>query len=465
MDFNPEENLYTSIERFERMLKTDNVYFFDSQEFENIIKYYLDHAQINLAKKALVLAMSQHPDTSSIQLLQAELFIIQDKFEKAVQLLDTLTHIEPNNEDIYIQKALLLSKKEQHLEAIELLKKALKLAENDDTDVLSLIGMEFMFLDDFANALAYFKRCIRIDTEDDTLLHNVVYCFNMLNRQQDSINYLNKYINNNPYSEIAWHQLGLQYAQLNRHYDAIRSYEYALLVDEFFIGAYVEKAKSLEAIYRNEEAIENYLLSVKIDDASAFVYFKIAENYRILKDFDNAIKYYLESIEQDPYLDKPLIALSELYLEQNNFRKAIYYLNKLIDINDENPKYWKLFAKANLKIPFYKEAAKSFEKCIQLGDRNLNTYLDLADTHFLNADFNEAIKVLLEAEIYYGNQSQIDYRLSGYYFRTGSPMLGKKHLLNALNHDSSNYKLFKSMFPSIHHSKMVKNIVLEFQNL
>jgi hypothetical protein len=47
---NDEHNF--SITKFEKMLKTNNVIFFDSIEFENIIQHYLEISKIALAKKS-----------------------------------------------------------------------------------------------------------------------------------------------------------------------------------------------------------------------------------------------------------------------------------------------------------------------------------------------------------------------------------------------------------------------------
>ena len=52
--FNPSfEEKNSSLTKFEEMLKTNQVLFFDAVEFENIIHYYIDFAKLDLAKKAL----------------------------------------------------------------------------------------------------------------------------------------------------------------------------------------------------------------------------------------------------------------------------------------------------------------------------------------------------------------------------------------------------------------------------
>lgn len=464
MDLHFEEHDNKSLKRFEKMLKTDAIYFFDSTEFERIIKYYIDSGKINLANKAITLGLQQHPATSGLRLLKAEMLIIEDKFAEALRLLNEVEALEPTNEEVFIQKALLLSKKEKHEEAIQLLKKVLEFSEEDNLDVLSLIGMEYLFLEDFERALLYFKNCLEIEADDHTNLYNIVYCYDMLNQGEKAIVYLNKHIDREPFSEVAWHQLGRQYALLEKHNESLQAFDYALLIDDQFIGAYLEKAQVLEEVGRYREAIENYLITTELDDPSAFAFFRIGKNFEKLKNSNAASEYYLKSNEQDPFLDKPLVALANLYFEKEEYNKTLFYLNMLIEIDDENPEYWRLYALSNLKISFFNEAANAFRKCIELGGNNLETYMELADTYYYIGDLKESIKILLEAEIYYHNHVDIEYRLSGLYFLIKSTTLAEQYLLKALQKNPNKYRLFQSLFPVVYNSKIVKGILLKFRN-
>ena len=192
------------------MLKTNSVLFFDSEEFEEIVHHYLENGKIALAKKATKLGLEQHPSSTNLKLFQIEMYIFENQLDIADELLDELYQLEQSNEEIYIQKANIFSRRDMHKEAISLLEKALEITA-DEADVLSLLGMEYLFLEDYENAKHYFMRCLEEDEEDYSALYNIIYCFEYLDEYEAAIDYLNDFLNKNPYCEVAWHQVGKQY--------------------------------------------------------------------------------------------------------------------------------------------------------------------------------------------------------------------------------------------------------------
>ena len=114
MQLSHNEDNNFSLSRFESMLKTNDVLFFDSNEFENIIHHYLEIGKINLAKKAVKLGLSQHPSSINLKLLKVEILVFEDKLDLADGLLAEVQDLEANNEEVYIQKAQIFSKRDEH---------------------------------------------------------------------------------------------------------------------------------------------------------------------------------------------------------------------------------------------------------------------------------------------------------------------------------------------------------------
>jgi tetratricopeptide (TPR) repeat protein len=455
---NEEEDYNLSLSKFESMLKTNKVLFFDSEEFEEIILHYLDMGKAALAKKALKLALDQHPKSTGLKLVQVEMLVFDEKLDIAEKLLNELYAIEPNNEEIYIQKANICSKRDQHEKAVEFLKIALKFTD-DYADVYNLIGMEYLFMDNLELAKESFIKCLEEDLEDQSALYNVVYCFEFLDQNLEAIAYLNKYIDKNPYSEIAWHQMGRLYYGVKDYENAIRAFDYATLIDDEFLGAFMERAKAFERLNRYEEAIESYNRTIELDDATSYALLRIGKCHEKLGNTVLALKYYNETVHEDPLLDKGWIAITDFYLRQKNYQKALFFVNKALAIDNQNRLYWKRYATINKEMNFFEEAEFGFRKAVEFGDTGLDTWLFWVDILQFLGEFESAIQTLLQASEYFPEENEIEYRLAGLYFMIQDNTKAKFHLSNGLRLKFDNYILIEDLFPVVWTKKMVRNYI------
>ncbi|GER58971.1 tetratricopeptide repeat protein [Patiriisocius marinus] len=454
----PNEHNNISLTRFESMLKTNNVLFFDSEEFEEIIHYYLENGKMALAKKATKLGLEQHPTSINLKLFQVEMFIFENELDIADQLLDQLYLIEQSNEEIYIQKANILSRRDMHREAIVLLEKAFKFTM-DEADVLSLIGMEYLFLEDYENAKVNFMRCLEEDETDYSALYNIIYCFEYLEETNEAIDYLNIFLDKNPYSEVAWHQLGKQYMLIKEHKKALAAYEFAIISDDRFIGAYLEKGKVLEKLKRYEEAIECYSITLGLDDPTSFALLRMGKCYEKLGNEVLALEYFTKCVEEDGLLDKGWIAITDFYYRKKDFEKALYFIDKAINIDSENVQYWKRYAKINRKLKWFEEAEVGFRKTLELGNYELETWLTRCDILIKLGEYEAAINNVNQAAEFYPESAEIEFRLAGLHYYRAEATDGAFHLKNALDIESEFLIIIEEIFPEILKLESVKEII------
>ncbi|WP_396183049.1 tetratricopeptide repeat protein [Flavobacterium sp.] len=459
MHLSHEEDDYNiSLSKFESMLKTNKVLFFDSEEFEEIILHYLDMGKASLAKKALKLALEQHPKSTGLKLVQIEMLIYDDKLEIAEKMLNELYAIEPHNEEIFIQKANIYSKRDQHEKAIEELEKALNFTE-DFADVYNLMGMEYLFMDNLELAKYNFIKCLEVDIEDQSALYNVVYCFEFLDQQKEAIDYLENYIEKNPFSEIAWHQQGRLSYSIKKYENALRCFDYATLIDDEFIGAFMEKGKSLEKLKRFEEAIEAFQRTIELEDPTSYALLRIGKCYEKLGNKAEAIKYYNKTVHEDPLLDKGWIAITDFYIRLKNYQKALFYVNKALAIDNENQLYWKRYATINRQMNFYEEAEFGYRKAVEFGDYQLDTWLFWVDILKFLGEFDSAIQTLVQAAEYFPEQYEVEYRLAGIYYMLQQNEKGKIHLNNGLRLNAKNRTVLQELFPVVWDRKIVQNVI------
>ncbi len=453
-----DNNKSLSLTRFEKMLKTNRILFFDSNEFENIISYYLENGKINFAKKAIKLGLEQHPDSSNLALFEIEILIFENKLDNAEKLLEALILSEPSNEEVYIQKANIYSKKKLHQKAILCLNKILDF-NPDNAEVYSLIGIEYLFMEDFENAKFNFIKCLNYDDSDYSALYNIVYCFEILEQNNKAIEYLNTYLNTNPYCEVAWHQLGKQYLFFKNYAKAISAFDFAIISDEYFIGAYIEKGRALEKINKYNEAIENYKLIIALKDESSYPLLRMGICYNKISNYKKAIQNLNECVQVDPQLNKAWYLLAEIYYKNQKYNSAILSIKKALEINSEKEDYWKLYAKINIGLKLYEEADIGFQKIIELGEADESIWLAKVDTLIKLGEYNYAIDILEKCYELFEDKSIILYRFSGIYFLQNKIEDGIVQLKKAISINKKNKYIFKVLFRDISKYKYLEKIL------
>ena len=463
MQLPPNEHDNFSLSRFESMLKTNDVYFFDSEEFEEIIQYYLENGKIALAKKATKLGLEQHPSSTNLKLFQIEMYIFENELDVADSLLNELYSLEQSNQEVYIQKANILSRRDEHTKAIQLLEQALEIT-TDENDVMALIGMEYLFLEDFENAKLFFMKCLENDEEDYSALYNIIYCFEFLEQHEAAIDYLNDFLNKNPYCEVAWHQVGKQYYILKDFKKALAAFDFAIISDDQFIGAYLEKGKVLEKLNRFEDAIESYSITLGLDDPTSFALLRIGKCYEKLGDGELALQFYAKCVEEDGLLDKGWIAITDYYFRKKDYKKALYYIEKAINIDSENVRYWKRYARINFRLQLFEEAEHGYRRTLELGNYELSTWLTRCDLLLQLGEFEAAIKNLLQASEFYPENAEIEFRFAGLYNILTEERKAIYHLKNGLKFNREYVIIIEELFPNFYGRPTVQQIIEKHKN-
>jgi tetratricopeptide (TPR) repeat protein len=436
-----------SINKFEQMLKTKHTYFFDAQEFEEIIEYYLEFGEIQLSKKALFIALNQHPENLELLLLKSEHFILDEKYNDAYIVLDSILQVSPLNEEVIIQKANIESKIGNHFESINLLNIALKTSE-DPIDIWNLIGMEYLLIDDYKNAKYFFKSCVLENFEDYPSLYNLLYCYEQLDLKEEAIEILNMILEENPYSEIAWHQLGCVFIKLSRFKEALSAFEFAIISDENFTGAYIEKAKLLEMKGNLNEAIENYNNALKSNDPSAYIYSKIGDCHFKLNNNKLALRFFLKAVHTDPGSEKSWNKLIDYYMNSFDFKKANYFLKKSLNINPDSIKLLKKSVIINKHFQITEKVIGAYKTMIDLGDKKWETFIEYIDSCITQTNWKKAIELTKLAITIFPDNSGLNFRLAGCYIKLGEISNSKNYLKKEKNISQLTANLIE-MFPEL----------------
>ena len=129
------------ISRFEKMLGSQMHLFFDVNEFEALVDYFIDFQEFDKAEIAIESALQQHPSVSSFIIRKAKLQALNGKYYEALEELNQTELLEPASDELYISKAEIYSMMNKHELAIEQYNKAIPLSENPE-DIYSVIAFE-----------------------------------------------------------------------------------------------------------------------------------------------------------------------------------------------------------------------------------------------------------------------------------------------------------------------------------
>lgn len=114
-----------------------------------------------------------------------------------------------------------------------------------------------------------------------------------------------------------------------------------------------------------------------------------------------------------PYSDKGWIAITDFYYRQENFEKALYYINKAIQIDEENVLYWKRSAEINKQLQFFEESDIAYQKTIELGNYELDTWISWTDVLTHLGEYDSAILTLLQGLEFYPEEAVFRSEISG----------------------------------------------------
>ena len=435
----------SSIKKFEQMLKTNLIYFFDAQEFEDIVVHYLGFGENHLAKKALKMGLDQHPDCLPLLLLQSEVLIIDEKFEMALQLLEYVEKLSPYDEEIALQRASIASKKGDHKTSISHLHKALEISE-DPIEIWNLLGMEHLLAEEYEEASYFFKNCVEDNPEDYPSLYNLLYCYEQLDQEQSAIDSLNKVLEHDPYCEVAWHQLGKILMKIGKMKEALSALDFAIISDDSFTGAFIEKGKVLETMGKINEAIENYEVALNSNEPSAFLYKCIGRCHEQLGNTELAKQFYLKSIKLEPSNEKSWEALVHFFITQKNYTRAKFYIEQALETNSDAVALWKLGLDLYSSMKNNDKAIQSAQKLLELGNQNAEIKIHLIDLLLKQKRWEEAHEVAEEAFAQHPKNKDLALRIAGLCFHLNRTDEGL-YLLNPTQLDTEEKTQFSSLFP------------------
>ncbi len=454
-----EEEIRQAVQKFEKMKRNNEKYFFDVIEFESIIDYYIESNNSVKAFEAAILATQQHPNSVSIQIRKARVLLDKGRSVEALRILKKLEDIEPGNHEIFIAKGTALGMLGDIQGAKKIFDYALTLDSEETGNILFSIVSILQNLNYYEYLIPYLIRLVAMEPNYKAHLYDLAYAYEKVEKYNESIFYYLKYIEEEPFSDSAWYNLGILYNKTDMFDKAIEAYDYALAINGLNTFALINKANILYNLERYSEAIPLYheYIDQEEDNYEAITY--LAECYEKTNEIDIAKKYFHEAIELEPEYSDAWFGLGVIEFNAGNADDSLIYFRKAVRLDDENPEYWYLLGKSHYIKGEIKAALSCLREALKLDVYYDEVWIDLGKIIITENLSSRAIPYLEQAYRVTGNIPGINYLLAIFYLRENDLEEAYRHLSMGIEMDRELFREFIDVFPLKPSSRKINRLL------
>jgi len=428
MSFEDQE-VITLVKSYESSVKDGRLPYFDVEDWETIVNYYLDTGSYEKMKVSLTDALELHPHSLVFKIKEIQLFIALKDFKKAQVQLYLLEGLADQYVEVLIAKATLMLHKGDKKKALALLDNALEISD-DPVEILQQIVDAHLSQGEYGYAAAALERLCDMEEElDDTSLYQLALCLDFTHDFEKGIAIFDRLIEKEPYNALLWYQKGTFWLRKNNESKAIEAFNWATTADDTFHAAYFELGRIHEEKDRLIDALTAYRLSVSEDVPSGYVHFRIGMIEQELGSLSEALREFNIAIEIEPDID-------DVFLERANVLNA---LDRHLEAIEDYKRVW-------LDESFSVEDVIDYVEC-------------LIETEQLD----KAIIILHNAVSRFEGNVQLKLVLAGYLFATDEYLEASQILGESLKIDPAAVVLFQEYFPELISNKEITSILALLQ--
>ena len=272
---------------------------------------------------------------------------------------------DPNNPDLYHQRAQYYFKKSQDVNAaISDMGRALRIDSTKAPYYLTLSDLLFS-INKTGNAKEALEKAIEVDPKNTEAMLKLAELYLFVKKHQESIDHINMALKVDQYNAKAYFMKGMNYKEIGDTVKALSSMETAVEQDPQYYAAYVQLGL-LYAAQKNPLAESYYNNALKIKPNSTEVIYNKGKFYQDMRNWNAATATYAQLLQLEPGNKFAHFNMGVVQLALEAYPEALKHFDAAIQID-----------------PLYKEAFYG---------RGV-TYAATGDTKRAASDFGMALQI------------------------------------------------------------------------
>lgn len=462
------------LKQFEQLLQGKHNVYFNSDDFVDIFYHFFTTEQIELAEKAIKIALQYYPNDIELLALYAKLLHEKGNTKKAIALLEQLNEKNFDNIELSFQLAEILIENKNYEKALNLLEELYPKSEDEDDkkyilheiiDITRILGKHI-------STIKYIHELLKFEKNNHFLLETLCFLYIHSNKVIQGIQFFESYTENHPLNASAWFLLGLLYSQIqNNKFITLsnEAFENALSINPQHHDATIHLAKNYlnqSDPHKSLQIISDLEYSTDYENSINEIYGKA---YLSLGNYEKAIEYFENLLHQTKDY-KYYVYLSQAYYNKSEIELAYLYILNYFNKSKIEEQFETITSEAyfhksiiELELDKIDDAKNSFDKAIEKTN-NIDTLLIKFTSKMLElyADDNNIVDLaiqLLETGFSKIPSASIAYHIAAILFTHSKSVKGEKWLYLAFNLDKNGIDNFLKYNPNLINNPEVNKII------
>lgn len=386
------------VARYEEMIRLNTSWFFDIDQFEQIIAYYFERGLNKSALKVIKYAENLFPGSALLQLREAQVLAGNGELSRSIPRLKNLLTFEPFNDEIYLTLASIYGQQREHDKAIKYYQTALRYCEEEFKDDISIdLALECESAGKFEDAIDILKETITRNPKHETATFELAYCFDMAGQTEESIRFFTDFIDDNPYSFPAWFSLGNAYTKQEVYHRAVNALEYCVAIRDDFAQGWICLANAHVQEQDYAKAIEAFETAAKHEKPDATILCYMGECFEKLELLEDALRLYEESIKSNEKYADAYIGKSVVLDLLGEVKEALVFMERAHELDSENDDIQLMLAELLNKLDREEDAESLYLSMTHKTPQLVDAWLDYAHFYYSKKDVDQASKLTEQA--------------------------------------------------------------------
>lgn len=452
------------LRQYEQVKKGTSSSMMDEEDFERIVEYYLQNSNEEQALLACEIGQTYYPFSASILLLKAEVLTQYQKFGQALKILDELEQYDQQNLDAVLLRADIFIAQEKLEKACVWLEQNIPQFEGKEkVELLLELAGVYDEDEEFDQVFATLKRIIEIDRRNEEALQKICFWADFTGKLEESVAIHTNIIEEDPYNALAWFNLGAAYQSLKLYEKAVDAYEYCVAIDEKFEYAYRNMADAFMRLKWYDNAIEVLEKHLEIAKPEDVIFEALGYCFEKQKDFHKARFFYRQASQLSPQDDSIFFKIGETYAREQQWEKALKSYSVAIHLNKENAGYCLALGNCLMELGIHNEALICYLSAVRMKPTTKANWVALIKGLYKAEFFEEALVQIEVARNSCGEKVDFRYFQAAVLVELGKSKEALLQLEQALKEQPSKSKLFTEMNPDYFKRSAFNDLISKYK--